>query len=444
MRVRLLGTGSADGWPNAFCHCASCLAAHRAGRWRGPTSALLDGRLLLDCRPQTLRAALRHQDALRRVSHVLLSGDHPDQGAQLALLARSRIGPGEPLTLVGPASVLARWGPAVGAAAGVSCRGVTPGDVLAVGGYTVRVHGGARDDVEWLAYDVQDAAGRRLLYTAGAGPLPEATLQAVTGAAFDLVLMDATVEGEVALLRERGAVVGASRLAAVHLSHHSPPDLIRRLARWDAQVVADGYEFVLDEPGLSSSSEQVSPRRTLVLGGARSGKSLVAERLLADFPAVTYLATGVAPDGADPDWQARVAQHRARRPAHWTTLETTDLVAALVGAKTPVLIDCLGMWLTTVLSRCGAWRDAPGWQGVADAQVDAFVEAWHAATVPVVAVSNEVGSGVVPATTSGGVFRDRLGRLNTRLSLASEQVLLVVAGRTLDLAALDGSGRLSP
>jgi adenosylcobinamide kinase/adenosylcobinamide-phosphate guanylyltransferase len=117
-------------------------------------------------------------------------------------------------------------------------------------------------------------------------------------------------------------------------------------------------------------------------------------------------------------------------------LETTDLGAALRGATGPVIIDCLGMWMNSVLSRCGAWDDAPGWQQAVDQHVDSFVEAWHAVSVPVVAVSNEVGSGVVPGTWSGRVFRDQLGRMNTRVSTASERVLLVVAGRVLDLAAL--------
>jgi hypothetical protein len=99
------------------------------------------------------------------------------------------------------------------------------------------------------------------------------------------------------------------------------------------------------------------------------------------------------------------------------------------------------MWLTSVMSQCGAWDDAPGWQSALDRRVDALVEAWHGVQVPVVAVSNEVGSGVVPGTRSGRLFRDQLGRLNTRISAASERVLLVVAGRALDLTAVPTPGQ---
>jgi adenosylcobinamide kinase/adenosylcobinamide-phosphate guanylyltransferase len=110
-----------------------------------------------------------------------------------------------------------------------------------------------------------------------------------------------------------------------------------------------------------------------------------------------------------------------------------------------VLVDCLGTWLTSVLDDVGAWSpDADGagdpealWRKRLAVAVDDLVEAWHSVTVPVVAVTNEVGGGVVPATSSGRRYRDELGRLNTRLSLASERVLLVVAGRAFELTPPD-------
>jgi len=175
-------------------------------------------------------------------------------------------------------------------------------------------------------------------------------------------------------------------------------------------------------------------RTTLVLGGSRSGKSAVAERLLRHEPTVTYVATGPVPDGGDPEWSGRVERHRARRPAGWTTVETADLAGALRQAPGAVLVDAVGSWLTGVLDQTGAWDGSPGWSAACTARTDELVRAWGDARGPVVAVSDEVGSGVVPATASGRLFRDRLGELNARLSLAADRAVLVVAGRVLDLS----------
>jgi adenosylcobinamide kinase/adenosylcobinamide-phosphate guanylyltransferase len=161
--------------------------------------------------------------------------------------------------------------------------------------------------------------------------------------------------------------------------------------------------------------------RTLVLGGSRSGKSAFAESLLAGAPAVTYLATA-ATDPDDAEWTARIAAHRARRPAHWSTLETTDVAAVLREAGAAVLIDSITLWVSAVL-------DEPD----LDDRADELIAAWTATTRPVVAVSDEVGSGVVPSTAAGRRFRDALGRLNQRLAAAADDVHLVVAGLPLRL-----------
>lgn len=174
-------------------------------------------------------------------------------------------------------------------------------------------------------------------------------------------------------------------------------------------------------------------RKVLVLGGARSGKSKHAEQLLARHPKVLYVATGGVPDGADPEWAERVRLHRARRPAHWRTVETSDPAAVLREAREPVLLDCLATWLTGVLDDAGAWQDTDGWRGRVDERIADLLAAWASSSVPVVAVSNEVGSGVVPATPAGRLFRDVLGELNASVARASDQVLLVVAGRALQL-----------
>ena len=87
MRVRLLGTGAADGWPNAFCECASCRTAIHTATLRSPTSALVDGTLLLDCSPETPRAALRYDGGLAGVTHVLITRVDPAHSVPMALLA---------------------------------------------------------------------------------------------------------------------------------------------------------------------------------------------------------------------------------------------------------------------------------------------------------------------------------------------------------------------
>ncbi len=172
--------------------------------------------------------------------------------------------------------------------------------------------------------------------------------------------------------------------------------------------------------------------RTLILGGARSGKSRHAQQLLAQQDQVLYVAPGPVPDGADADWSARVAAHQAHRPASWTTLETRDVATALAEAKMPVLVDCLATWLAETMSEVGAWESADGttdWQERLDREVDRLLAAWRSVAVPVVGVSNEVGFGVVPATRAGVLFRDALGRLNQQLAATSEDVRVVVAGR---------------
>lgn len=170
-----------------------------------------------------------------------------------------------------------------------------------------------------------------------------------------------------------------------------------------------------------------------MLGGVRSGKSRYAERLAEEHASVVYIAAGMPPSDDDPEWSARVAAHRARRPAHWTTVETGDVASALREADAPVLIDCLGTWLTRVLDESGAWEQRDGWQQRVDERLGAFTEAWRQTEVPAVAVSNEVGSGIVPSTASGRIFRDVLGALNTAVATHSDHVRLVVAGRVLTL-----------
>ena len=172
----------------------------------------------------------------------------------------------------------------------------------------------------------------------------------------------------------------------------------------------------------------------LVTGGVRSGKSAHAEALVGEEPAVTYVAPGpTAEEDPDPDWAARLAAHRARRPAHWTTVETRDLAAAVREAPGAVVVDCLGTWLSAVVDRLGWQSDRGALEAAVTGRLDELVAALSAASGTVVLVTNEVGLGVVPEHRSGRLFRDLLGTVNQRVAAVCDDVVLVVAGRALRL-----------
>ncbi|MEU8249460.1 bifunctional adenosylcobinamide kinase/adenosylcobinamide-phosphate guanylyltransferase [Nonomuraea sp. NPDC048916] len=263
--------------------------------------------------------------------------------------------------------------------------------------------------------------GTRLLYAPAGGPQLDAP-------PCDLVLADLLDGPErLGLLRRAGVVGERTQVVAVGVDHRvrSGEELARRLALWGARAVPDGtvIDTRLPPPPVRRA------RRTLLLGGSRSGKSAEAELRLAAEPYVTYVATGPRGEG-DGEWAARVRAHQERRPAHWTTLETTDLARAVRDAATPLLVDGLGTWLAAVFDEHGAWE---GDRTPVERRCDELARAWRDAARPIVAVSDEVGMGVVPATASGRAFRDALGRLNERLAAESEDVALVVAGRVLPL-----------
>jgi adenosylcobinamide kinase / adenosylcobinamide-phosphate guanylyltransferase len=448
MEIVLLGTGSADGWPNAFCTCASCSAERSAGRSRGQTSALVDDVLLLDCGPTTPGAASRFGRSLAGVRHLLLTHAHIDHTAPAALLWRSWARRPEPLTVHGPAKAVEACRDWVGPDDPVILHVVAAGEDFDADGYRVQALAAAHgDDVtgDCLLWDVTAPGGERVLYATDTGPLPQHPQ-----ATYDLVLLEetfgdrldhgtghhdlATFPLTLAALRAAGALRSDSRVVAIHLGHHNPPtaELVRRLAAWGAEAHDDGTALTVPATAVSTTTPQ--PRHTLVLGGARSGKSLYAEALLADKDSVRYVATaGPRPD--DPEWTQRVAVHRARRPASWSTLETADIAGVLRAAQAGdvVLVDCLTLWLTAVLDEAHAWDDPAKAEVVVDAATTDLLAAWRVTRALVVAVSNEVGQGVVPATASGRLFRDALGRLNAAVAAASEDVILLVAGRPLVL-----------
>lgn len=163
---------------------------------------------------------------------------------------------------------------------------------------------------------------------------------------------------------------------------------------------------------------------TLVLGGTRSGKSQVAEALVAAAPGpVTYVATGRA---TDPAMAARIAAHRRRRPAAWATVEAgADLPSVVRDLEGTVLVDSLGTWVA-------AHADlAP--------DTDALCSALRArAEGDTVVVSEEVGLGVHPPTEVGRRFTDAVGDLNRKVADDADRVLLVIAGRVLPLDRVAG------
>ena len=176
-----------------------------------------------------------------------------------------------------------------------------------------------------------------------------------------------------------------------------------------------------------------------MLGGARSGKSAHAEGLLTDA-AVTYVATARRyPD--DPDWDARIALHVARRPSTWHTVEASapsDLPALLTatsGEDPPILVDDLSTWLVGALDDARAWEDSKDGHGLGavERNIDELVGAVATCRTRLVLVTAEVGLGVVPSTRSGRLFRDHLGALNARVAEVCDEVMLLVAGIPLRL-----------
>ncbi|HTZ37238.1 MAG TPA: bifunctional adenosylcobinamide kinase/adenosylcobinamide-phosphate guanylyltransferase [Stellaceae bacterium] len=181
---------------------------------------------------------------------------------------------------------------------------------------------------------------------------------------------------------------------------------------------------------MSSSLAGALPAATLVLGGARSGKSRYAEALVAGAAgSATYIATA---EPGDAEMAARIAAHRARRQEHgggafWRTLEAPlDLAGAIrstTEAERPVLVDCLTLWLANLM---GAGR------GV-EHEAEALGAALREAQGPVVLVANEVGMGLVPETPLGRAFRDAAGRLNQSVAAQADRVVFVAAGLPLVL-----------
>ncbi|MFC8292282.1 bifunctional adenosylcobinamide kinase/adenosylcobinamide-phosphate guanylyltransferase [Streptomyces sp. NPDC057242] len=398
MELTLLGTGAPLGLPRPDCPCAVC-ARSRGPRARAATALLVDGALLLDLTPGAALAAARSGHSLVGVRQVLLT--HPHDG------------------------------PAVELPAGLPTAGRVPDgrELTLISGHRVRA---VAMDSPGTGYEVTSADGERLLYLPPGGA--PAGLGEERLAPYDVVVADVTGRPDgLARLRATGAVGPATDVIAAHLDHGAPTgaELDRRLAAAGARAVPDGTTLYAGE----YHEVPDVPRRTLVTGGARSGKSVEAERRLETFPEVLYVATGGTREG-DPEWAQRVGLHRERRPASWRTSETCDLVPLLGEDGPALLVDCLSLWLTHAMDEVGAWDDevwADGGEKALRERTAELVAAVRATRRTLVAVTNEVGAGVVPATAAGRRFRDELGRLNAAFAEECEQVVLVVAGQALVL-----------
>jgi len=330
------------------------------------------------------------------------------------------------------------------------------------GAYRILELADARNQGKPGGWEVTGPDGRRLLYPARPGAVPE---PAEGAAAYDIAFLDLVGEpAQLGLLRARGLITADTVTVVAFADHRvsAEEELRRRCGFWRAELTGDGDAVTTARSIEKGFTTERRPWRVLVLGGARSGKSERAELRLAGEPDVTYVATGpagtsrsgetaepggpkgsvgtagtagVAGRGGDLEWAVRVAAHRARRPAWWRTAETTDLGGVLAGTRGALLIDGIGTWLAAAMDECGAWDGSADSAARLAARIAGLVGAWRQTRAYVVAVSDETGLGVVPVTPAGRRFRDELGRLNQVLAAESEEAELVVAGRIVPLAA---------
>lgn len=172
---------------------------------------------------------------------------------------------------------------------------------------------------------------------------------------------------------------------------------------------------------------------TLILGGARSGKSSYAEQLAAQRgQRIAYVATAQA---WDDEMAHRIENHRRQRPATWETIEAPSQVGAAIAAAEAsagdwdvVLIDCLTLLASNVILALPEPVETSAAEAALRAEVDALLDAYQASKASWILVSNEVGLGIVPAYPLGRVYRDALGRANQQLAAVADEVLFMVAG----------------
>jgi adenosylcobinamide kinase/adenosylcobinamide-phosphate guanylyltransferase len=185
----------------------------------------------------------------------------------------------------------------------------------------------------------------------------------------------------------------------------------------------------------------VAKELILVLGGARSGKSSYAEKLAAEISGgrgVLYVATAEA---WDDEMRARIAKHRADRPAGWRTVEAPRdagrAAAAALAGEPVVLLDCMTLLTSNVVIALPEGATAQEAEAAALAEAQGILDAFRAHDATWIVVSNEVGLGIVPAYPLGRLYRDALGRVNQKLAAEADRVVLMVAGLPMRLKIED-------
>ncbi len=182
----------------------------------------------------------------------------------------------------------------------------------------------------------------------------------------------------------------------------------------------------------------VIPKTTLILGGARGGKSAYALQLANNSNRVLFIATA---ESGDLDMQQRIDMHRSERPMHWQTLEEpacfAELARDIIDDVDIVIVDCLTLWVSNILFRNN--EDEACTRSELQDRVKALSDIIHNSSARWIIVSNEVGMGLVPPTKLGRVYRDLLGRVNQDIARISDQVVLMVAGLPFELKPVAAS-----
>lgn len=451
MRIRLLGTGAADGLPNPFCRCATCDEARTSGRIRTRSSAIIDHRLLIDPGPDVAVQVAHLGVDLLDVRHWFITHGHPDHLDPMLLLLRHWVAADVPLRVWGPPSALQRINDWLAPGAPIELTEARPGEEfeLSIDGIGYQAHAHRADHNSKGIHDSLSADallwsferdGNSLLYATDTGPEPD-----VRGGPYRLVLLDSTFgpksdhgTGHLHFETTRGLlekwrisriIDESTRTIATHISHHNPPyaELRERLTELGIDLVDDGFEW---EIGRSHT------RRVLFTGGMRSGKSRAAELVAARYPMVHYVAT--ARPRVDPEWSARVREHQGRRPVHWHTHETSDPIPVIAQARAGecVLIDCLTLWLTHLLDDLDAWNRLDE-RDVLNKEVETansrLIEAIECSAADVICVTNEIGMSIIPIDPGSRLFADLMGRTSAAISDIMTDVFLVVAGRPMAL-----------
>jgi len=174
---------------------------------------------------------------------------------------------------------------------------------------------------------------------------------------------------------------------------------------------------------------------TLIIGGARSGKSHFAESLPATGQNVTYVATAPKFD-TDPEWILRIATHKKRRPRQWKTIETIDIneILSESTAEEFLIVDCLTLWCSAAIDERNGWARIESDGDFADLEYELskcfqnLTKSLAATSSQVALVTNEVGYGIVPELATTRFFRDQLGKLNIAVAAISGTVFQVTAG----------------